>query len=130
MENGAADALSRDNCHSFFLQVPQDRHQPATNPPAILQALVLQQPDWEHSELNRLASHYCIKGLTNSTHKVYGSAQRRFGAFCRIANVVSVPVAESTLCRFVSHLAADNALGSVLHRVFLFPQVWGNDSTE
>lgn len=38
--------MSRDNCHDFFVQALQAKHQLTTIPPAIRQALVLQQPDW------------------------------------------------------------------------------------
>ena len=46
IENGAADALSRDNINRFYVQVPWAKRQHTTVPPAILEALVVQQPDW------------------------------------------------------------------------------------
>ena len=46
VENGAADALSRDKCQDFFLQVPRAEHNPTIVPQAIWLALVLWQPDW------------------------------------------------------------------------------------
>lgn len=57
--------------------------------------------------MDRLAGHYFVKGLAGTTHKVYGSAQRRYWTFCRRVNEKPVPAAESTLCRFVSCLAAE-----------------------
>ena len=44
--NVAADALSRNNVSLFFQQVPQANKDPSTLPPELVQALVLQQPDW------------------------------------------------------------------------------------
>jgi len=41
-----ADALSKCNCWDFFMQVPQARQEPIAIPPGIMQALVVQQPDW------------------------------------------------------------------------------------
>ena len=46
IENGAADALSRDNINRFYVQVPWAKRQHTTVPPAVLEALVVQQPDW------------------------------------------------------------------------------------
>ena len=45
-QNGAADALSRNNYLSFLSQVPSARRAPSLIPPGLLQALVLKQPDW------------------------------------------------------------------------------------
>ena len=61
----------------------------------------------DRSELDRIVSHYFIKGLADSTHKAYGSAQRRYLAFCRMDSEKPVPATESTLCRFVSYLATE-----------------------
>ncbi len=46
VDNGAADALSRDNCSEFFMQVPRARQEPSVIPPAMSQVLLVQQPDW------------------------------------------------------------------------------------
>ena len=104
VENGAADAITATVSFCRYRKPDTSRPQPSSNharPDAAAARL-------DHSELDRLAGHYFIKGLVNSTYKVYGSAQRRYGAFCRMANVLSVPAAESILCRFVSHLEAEN----------------------
>ena len=42
---GAADALSRDKLDAFRLQVPGEKRVPTPIPPAVLQALVVEQPD-------------------------------------------------------------------------------------
>ena len=44
--HGAADALSRDKLDAFRLQVPGAKRVPTPIPPAVLQALVVEQPDW------------------------------------------------------------------------------------
>ena len=46
VENGAADALSRNNCDSFRLQVPSARACPTPIPEELVQLLVHQRPDW------------------------------------------------------------------------------------
>ena len=45
-ENGAADALSRNNRLSFLSQVPSARGTPTQISPGLLQVLVHKQPDW------------------------------------------------------------------------------------
>lgn len=92
IENGAADALSRDNLPSFRLQLPGVQPQPTAIP---------------RGDLDRLAHHYFVKGLANSTHKAYQSAQKRYLTFCGVARERAVPAAESTLCKFASSLARE-----------------------
>lgn len=46
VDNGAADALSRDNLPSFQRLVPEARREPAMIPEPLLRALVWEQPDW------------------------------------------------------------------------------------
>ncbi len=46
VENGAADALSRDDLPSFLTQVPEAQPQPTPIPAAVMEALVVRQPDW------------------------------------------------------------------------------------
>ena len=46
VENGAADALSRNNAASFLTQVPSANREPAMIPPELLQLLVHSQHDW------------------------------------------------------------------------------------
>lgn len=48
-----------------------------------------------------------MKGLADSTHKAYKSAQRRFLTFCMEEKVTAVPASESVLCMFVSKLARE-----------------------
>ncbi len=46
VDNGAADALSRDNVISFVQQVPEARSQPSILHQGLIQALIHQKPDW------------------------------------------------------------------------------------
>ena len=46
VESGAADALSRDNRPSFLTQVPTAHREPTVIPQELVQALVINQPDW------------------------------------------------------------------------------------
>lgn len=46
VNNGAADALSRDDVSSFRLQVPWAHSQPGEVPEELLQCLVKEQSDW------------------------------------------------------------------------------------
>ena len=45
-ENGAAEALSRNNCLSYLSQVPSAKGTPTRIVPGLLQVLVPKQPDW------------------------------------------------------------------------------------
>lgn len=45
-DNGAADALSRNDHMSFLSQVPAARHAPTAIPPGLARALVHNRPDW------------------------------------------------------------------------------------
>ena len=46
VENGAADALSRDDAASFHAQVPSAHKEPSAIPAELLQLLVHNQHDW------------------------------------------------------------------------------------
>ena len=45
-ENGPADAISRDNCHQFFLQVPTADKEPTPIPAPLWKLVVMERPDW------------------------------------------------------------------------------------
>ena len=45
-ENGAADALSRDNLPTFMQLVPHAHPTPTALPEELVEAIVLSQPDW------------------------------------------------------------------------------------
>ena len=52
--NGAADALSRNNYPQFCMQVPQASQYPTTIPATVLQTLVRSQPDWTETSWTEL----------------------------------------------------------------------------
>ncbi len=59
----------------------------------------------DNGELDTIANKYFIKGLADSTHKAYKSAQKRYLAFCMAERALAMPVSEEVLCKFVSKLA-------------------------
>ena len=44
--NGAADAISRNDLSRFFTQVPRANRQATGIPSALMELVILQQPDW------------------------------------------------------------------------------------
>ncbi len=48
-----------------------------------------------------------MKGLAQSTHKVYSSGQKRFLDFCAAAGLRAVPADEEVLCKFAAKLASE-----------------------
>ena len=60
------------------------------------------------TELDRLqikVAHYFYKGLANSTHRTYSSAQRQYITFCETYHLTAIPASEETLSLFVTFLA-------------------------
>ena len=75
--NGAADTLSRDNMHQFFLRHPQVQLLPTPVPEELVQAISVAPPDWTSATFNQLFN--TIKqGLAVSTQKSY---QKRYLSF-------------------------------------------------
>ena len=54
VENGLADAISRNNLQMFFSQVPEAANRRATIPTELLSLLVEHQPDWTSPDWTRL----------------------------------------------------------------------------
>ena len=61
VQNGAADALSRNNCASFHFQVPGCNRQPSAIPDELLQLLVHQAPDWTSDSWTALRKFFLRK---------------------------------------------------------------------
>lgn len=61
VENGAADALSRNKAPSFLLQVPTARENPTEIPAELVQMLVHQQPDWMSPSWTHLLASFLHK---------------------------------------------------------------------
>ena len=55
--------------------------------------------------LENHVSHYLGQAVAPSTSQAYQSGQRRFSSFCQEAGLQPLPLTESLLCLFVSHLA-------------------------
>jgi hypothetical protein len=53
-ENGAADALSRNNLPLFHAQVPRAAKVPSRIPPELLELLIHRQPDWTSADWRSL----------------------------------------------------------------------------
>ena len=96
VDNGAADALSRDDVASFVQQVPgarvsqaqYTRADPGTDSPKARLDL---------KKLDQLAAGYFSRGLADSTQRTYLSAQGRFLVFCRVMKWEAVPASELTV---------------------------------
>ena len=61
VDNGAADALSRDNASAFLLQVPTARKAPTVVPEELVQMLVTSQPDWTSSTWINLFTSFLLR---------------------------------------------------------------------
>ncbi len=54
IDNGLADALSRDNLTFFLHTVPQANPKPSPIPPAVIEVLLTKKPDWTSTNWQRL----------------------------------------------------------------------------
>ena len=100
-DNSLADALSRDDLHSFFVQVPSADHAPTPVPVALQVRLSKAQPFWKSPDWRDWYSH----ALALSTPRTYASAQTRYLHFCSSINIPALPVNEQCLYQFVVLLA-------------------------
>ncbi len=64
-------------------------------------------PRLDNGRLDSLVRSFFIKGLAQSTHKVYSSGQRRFLNFCTSAGLQAVPAGEDVLCKFAAKMASE-----------------------
>lgn len=55
--------------------------------------------------MDELVDKFFRKGLADTTHKTYGSGQKKFLEFCKAGGLQAVPASETVLCGFVSHVA-------------------------
>lgn len=58
VDNGAADALSRNDACAFLLQVPSAKATPTVLPTELLQVLVYKQPDWTSVSWTRMLASF------------------------------------------------------------------------
>ena len=64
-------------------------------------------PRLDKGGLDSLVRSFFIKGLAQSTHKVYLSGQRRYSSFCASAGLCAVPAVEEVLYKFAAKLASE-----------------------
>ncbi len=64
-------------------------------------------PRLDEGRLDSLVRSFFIKGLAQSTHKVYSSGQRRFLNFCTSAGLQAMPAGEDVLCKFAAKMASE-----------------------
>ncbi len=100
--NRAVDSLSRGNLPSFFQQVPAARHHPTQIPHPGIGATATRL---DVGQLEDRAAFYFAQGLADSTQRTYQSGHNRYLQFCRNSGSSPLPLTESVLCLFVSHLA-------------------------
>ena len=78
-------------------------------------------------QLDEALRQYFTAALTNSTHKTYTAAERRYLSFCKDFNLAPLPVSESTLCYFVACLGqqglAHSSINTYLSGTNL-PWIW------
>ena len=101
----AADALSRDNIQLFRSCCPQANSQGTAVSPEVLDAVLLQDPDWMAKDWTELWAFYLGQALADSTKKSYKSAKRRYHSFCTVHNITPLPVCEQSLSRYAASLA-------------------------
>ncbi len=78
--------------------------QPYRQPAAVSGIL---NPGLDEGRLDSLVQAFFVKGLAQSTHRVYSSGQRRYLGFCASANLSAVPASEDTLCKFAAKMASE-----------------------
>ena len=69
--------------------------------------LSAEDPRLDQCGLDHLVRSFFVKGLADSTHKVYGSGQRRYHKFFASTGLVAVPAQEEVICKFVVQLASE-----------------------
>ncbi len=67
----------------------------------------VRNPGLDEGGLNSLVRAFFVKDLTQSTHRVYSSGQKRFLGFCGSAGLLAVPASEDVLCKFVAKMASE-----------------------
>ena len=70
------------------------------------------------TDLDMRAQYLMNKGLRDSTHATYNSAQKRYFSFCTLYKYQPLPATEKILCNFVTFLAYEGLAYSTI-RVYL-----------
>ena len=99
----AVDALSGDNIQLFRSCCPQvDPQGTAVSPEVVLDAVLLQDPDWMAKDWTELWAFYLGQALADSTKKSYKSAKNGTTPF--VLRTI-LPVCEQSLSRYAASLA-------------------------
>ena len=101
-QNTAVDAISRDNIPLFLSLFPQCSQ--CLIPKAVLDLLVVRQPNWGSEEWAKLFLSSLRKD-SPSTRSVYKSGWNRYLLFCSQHSLIPLPVSEDQLCAFVAYLS-------------------------
>ncbi len=105
VRNTLADALSRNNLPLFLSHYPQANQEATHIPAEVLDAVMLQEPDWTAKNWIARWNSTWTTLLAPTTKRTYGSAKKRYILFCHSHNIPPFPTSEPVLCRFVAHLA-------------------------
>ena len=82
VENGAADAISRDRLDMFFGLVPQAQQEPVLVPKELVWGLVVQRP-WSSSDWTGWLASISMPPLPRQPDEcMYAAGERRYRAFC------------------------------------------------
>ena len=83
----AADALSRNNLHLFFVQAPHASSHPTVVTPDLLPQLSWCRPAWSLTRLDDLVRYFLQNALVPSTRRTY---QSRYLSFCSLFDLRKV----------------------------------------
>ena len=104
--NQLADALSHNKPERFFSLHPQANQLPTPIPcTRTLANASTQSTRLDLKLLENDVQFFYAKGLAPSTLRSYKSGKDRYTNFCSQASIIPLPVSESKLCLFVSHIA-------------------------
>ena len=88
--NIAADALSRNNLHLFFVQAPHASSHPTVVTPDLLPQLSWCRPAWSLTRLDDLVRYFLQNASVPSTRRTYQTAQSRYRSFCSLFDLRKV----------------------------------------
>ncbi len=106
VQNGAADALSRNALPSFQHLVPEVNELPSPSRQAV-RVPCARDTRLDQGGLDQHVQTFFMRGLADSTHRVYRTGQKRYSDFCSKAGLHGVTASESVVCKFVAQLATE-----------------------
>ena len=106
VQNGAADALSRNALPSFQRLVPEVNELPSPSRQPV-RVPCARDTRLDQGGLDQHVQTFFMRGLADSTHRVYRTGQKRYSDFCSKAGLHGVTASESVVCKFVAQLATE-----------------------